>query len=175
MDDHRDSIAARRIALGLELGVATARDLAGDGQSGGAAESAPKSVADRIAAVGARLYTILFERLGDAPDRERIRRAQREAREICDLLRGFRRSGVDEDGIPLSIADRLAIDRLLHDVAFILAQVFDYSARERVELRTSVLGETPAEAVEHVRRQDTHHDRNPSWRWSLDDDERRQP
>ena len=116
MDDHRDSIAARRIALGLELTVATSRDLTGGGESGGAAEAAPKTVADRIAAVGARLYTILVERLGDVPDRERIRSAQREAREICDRLRACREAGLDEHGAPLSTADGQALDRLLHDV-----------------------------------------------------------
>lgn len=168
MNRHQDSLAARRIALGLELGVATSRDLTDD-DVGGAAAIVPKTVTDQIADVGTQLYTILAERLGNTPDTEQVRHAQREARETCARLRAWMQTGVDEHGAPLSALDRHAIDRLLRDVAFILARVFGYGTRERVELRTSVLGETPEEAAEHVRRQDANEGNDPGWRWSLDE------
>jgi hypothetical protein len=100
VDSHKDSIAARRIALGLELGIATSRDLTAL-DPGSDAAFAPKTVADQIADVGTQLYTILFERLGNTPDTERIRHAQREAREICDRLRAWRQTGADEHRAPL--------------------------------------------------------------------------
>ena len=157
MTHHSRSSAAHRIALGLELGVATARDLTERATPG-------PTVADQIAHIGLQLLTILTEPAG-LP----IERAQRNAREACHRLRTWLGTGADGRGAFLNVGERYAIDRLLRDVAVSLSRFFGYSADERAELRITVLGETAAAAAERVRQQDIDaaagHD--PGWRWSL--------
>ncbi len=160
----RSSSAARRIALGLELGVAATADLVT-----GAPRAKPATIGEHLADVAEQLFTILGERLEAEPDQARIAQAQARARESCERLRRWAERGVDELGAALGSVDRDAVERFLRDLAGSLAQPFGYTRAERVALRASVLGETEAAAAERVRQQDVElaEGRDPGWRWSL--------
>jgi hypothetical protein len=150
--------AARRIALGLELGVATARDLTGENGAPG------PTVADQIAHIGLQLLTILAD--GPAVT------AQQSARDAFDRLMAWKRAGIDGRGLPLTPPERQALDRLSRDVAESLAHAFGYTRDERVAVRTTLLGEDPATAAERTRQQDIAIAAGHSvrWRWSLGED-----